>query len=303
MAVNFDKIPRFRRTPLEMAKLHPIAPETARGRADLHIHTTHSDGLASVKQVLRHIAEKTCLSLIAITDHDVIQGSLEAARLASRYGIEAVIGEEISTMHGHLLGLFTERHIAPGASAWDTIAAIHAQGGLAIAPHPFDRSVPSIGVSDLAPYLGELGLDGFEGFNAGVCWPMRGRNLAAQKSALALRLPAIGGSDSHALPTIGKGFTTFAGHTADDLHHAIKTGRVGCGGQYWSLNDYLDPILQTVRGQGIRATASWIWRNAGQPGRIGPLVCEQRMLEPDMFLDFNRTNPCAVPATPQSVAW
>ncbi len=241
-------------------------------KADLHIHTTYSDGVATVREVLAHVRRTTDLKVIAITDHDCITGSQQAAKLAPSYGLEAIVGEEISTQHGHLLALFTERHLPANKPAWETIAAIHAQGGLAIAPHPFDASVPSIGASELGPFLSELGLDGIEGFNAGVYWPQRDCNVLAQLRARAWQLPITGSSDSHSLPTIGKGFTTFAGSSAQDLYRAIKTNQVGCGGQYWSLSDYLDNWRHAIQHQGLWALLRWAWHNAGQPSPSAPSI-------------------------------
>ena len=55
-------------------------------KADLHVHTTHSDGHASVKEVLEYAARHTDLGILAITDHDTIEGALEAESLAGEYG-------------------------------------------------------------------------------------------------------------------------------------------------------------------------------------------------------------------------
>jgi predicted metal-dependent phosphoesterase TrpH len=87
--------------------------------------------------------------VIATTDHDSIAGAKEAARLARQFGIDVIIGEEVSTADGHLLALFIDAFLPPRRPAAETIAAIHTQGGLAIAPHPFDRSVPSLGRTGL----------------------------------------------------------------------------------------------------------------------------------------------------------
>lgn len=114
-------------------------------KADLHVHTTHSDGHAGVEEVLEHAARRTDLRVIAITDHDIIDGALEARALAQEYGIEVVVGEEVSTADGELLALFVERRVPPGRPAAETIAAVHEQGGLAVAAHPYHRLVPSMG--------------------------------------------------------------------------------------------------------------------------------------------------------------
>jgi predicted metal-dependent phosphoesterase TrpH len=98
-------------------------------KADLHIHTVHSDGAATVPELLEYVAARTDLRLIAVTDHDSITGACQAARLAREFGVEVVMGEEVSTADGHLLALFVDTFLPPGRPAAETIAAIHAQGG------------------------------------------------------------------------------------------------------------------------------------------------------------------------------
>lgn len=107
-------------------------------KADLHIHTNYSsDGTASVVDVLEHVVKHTDLRVIAITDHDTIDGALEARRIARAYGIDVIVGEEISTADGHMLALFIEQMVPPGQPASTSIAAVHAQGGLCIPAHPY----------------------------------------------------------------------------------------------------------------------------------------------------------------------
>lgn len=221
-------------------------------RADLHIHSNHSDGTASVSAILARAAAAG-LQAIAITDHDTIAGALAARRLAREFGVEVVVGEEVSTAEGHLLALFIERELPPGRPAAETIAAAHAQGGLCVAAHPYDRSTPSLGSHGLlarcgGPRQGEWQLDAIEGLNAGVFWSQRGCNLAACQAARALGLPAIGGSDAHSLATLGRAYTLFPGAGASDLYRAIVAGQVGCAGGCWTLGHYLDVCQR------------WIWQ-------------------------------------------
>jgi predicted metal-dependent phosphoesterase TrpH len=115
-------------------------------KADTHVHTTHSDGHAGVDEVLDHAARQIDLRVIAITDHDTIEGALEARSLAERYGIEVVVGEEVSTADGEQLALFIEERLPPGLPAAETIAAAHAQGGLCVAAHPYYRMCPRWGI-------------------------------------------------------------------------------------------------------------------------------------------------------------
>ncbi len=239
----------------------------ATGKADLHIHSTASDGTASVDQILSHVRAHTDLKVIAITDHDCLHASMSAAQRATAHGLQAIVGEEISTQHGHVLALFIEKPIQPRRHVEQTIADIHAQGGLAIAAHPFDRSVPSVGHSPLRSSLGELGFDGIEGFNAGVFWRLRACNSQARELARSWKLPIIGGSDAHSLATIGSGYTRFAGRSAADVYRAIKAGETGCGGEYWRFRDYLDSLLHTTRIHGLGNTLRWVIQNSGQPTR------------------------------------
>src|SRR5262249_30003080 len=124
------------------ASLPALDHQQARqGMADIHIHTTYSDGIGTVEEVLAHVDGVTTLDVIAITDHDTIEGALRARDLAARsgYRFEVIVGEEISTREGHLLALFLEQPIAPDQSIERSIELVRAQGGLAVVAHPFNR--------------------------------------------------------------------------------------------------------------------------------------------------------------------
>lgn len=224
-------------------------------KADLHIHTLASDGAASVEQVLARVATSD-LRVIAITDHDTIIGARQAQRLAADFGVEVIVGEEVSTREGHLLALFIDHEVPPARPAAETIAAVHAQGGLCIAPHPYDRAVPSLGFAGLHRRClrsaggardGDWPLDAIEGFNAGTPWPGSFGNYVARRLASRLDLPIVGGSDAHTLSTLGQGYTLFTGTSGNDLYRAIQQGLVSWGGQSWSLAQHLDFLRQTVR--------------------------------------------------------
>ena len=108
------------------------------GRADLHIHTLASDGTAGVVEILDHVERNTELDVIAITDHERIDAALAGRAIARDRGLrfEVVVGEEVTTLGGHLLALWIETPIKPFRSMRSTIAEIHDQGGLAIPAHP-----------------------------------------------------------------------------------------------------------------------------------------------------------------------
>jgi predicted metal-dependent phosphoesterase TrpH len=208
--------------------------DTPYSKADLHLHTHHSDGAATVRELLEHVA-RTDLRVIAVTDHDTITGALEAQRLAVAYGVEVIVGEEVSTQAGHLLVLFLEAPLPPGRPLDETVAAARAQGALVIAPHPFGMLVPSLGRTGLTRRFSNPAwcalVDAVETFNAGL-WAPRNNDLAA-RFATAHGLPTIGGSDSHHLPTVGLGYTVFPGRTAADLRRAIVAGQTRAAGVSW----------------------------------------------------------------------
>ena len=230
-------------------------------KADLHIHTTFSDGAATVPELLAHVAQLPDLRLIAITDHDSIAGAKLAAQLGPQFGVEVIVGEEVSTADGHLLALFIDTLLPPHRPAAETIAAIHAQGGLAIAPHPFDHSVPSLGRGGLEHAGWDF--DAIEGFNAGVVWWQRGCNRAAQRKANQMGMPVVGGSDAHALAATGLGYTLFRGAGADDLYRAIQSGQVGWGGEYWAMSQYVEISYRLIRQHSLLGALSMATSEAG----------------------------------------
>jgi predicted metal-dependent phosphoesterase TrpH len=197
-----------------------------RGRADIHLHTNHSDGWPEPWQVVEHAARHTDLDLIAVTDHDTIDGALRAAEYASRLRRpEVIIGEEVSSRDGHVVGLFLKQRIRPGMSAASTVQAIHDQGGLAIAAHPFWRSVrrPGRTVHGVGLLAAELDFDAIEVENSTP--GLFVFNQLAHRLNNRARLPEVGGSDAHILDAVGRGRTTFPGRTAEALREALATGR------------------------------------------------------------------------------
>ena len=97
-----DKVPQ--QDPAETAFLAGYASEDggARGKADMHLHTLYSDGTAGVEALLRHVEANTDLDLVAITDHERLDGALRAREIhaAGDFHFELVVGEEITTRRG-----------------------------------------------------------------------------------------------------------------------------------------------------------------------------------------------------------
>lgn len=197
--------------------------------ADLHIHTIASDGVATPEMVLDHVCTNTDLKVIAITDHNTNAGGLEAARLveAGSYPVEVIVGQEVESSDGHIIGLWTPELIRPGMPADETVAAIHAQGGLAIAAHPFAPKFwahAGLERGNRTVY-GNTPYDGIEIANSTPLLFWANWTARFYWAAHRDRFACTGGSDAHILPVIGSSRTLFRGETAADLRRAIEERR------------------------------------------------------------------------------
>jgi hypothetical protein len=169
---------------------------------DLHMHTTWSHDCSIDPDELVAHAESEGLGAIAITDHNVFGGALEAVERAHRRKLTVIPGEEIKTAEdGEVIGLFLQEEIPRGLSFGETIAAIRAQGGLVYVPHPFDRlhSIPR--PETLHKHLAEI--DVFEVYNARLLFDAY--NDEAVRFARKYNLTAAAGSDAHVLQGVGTG--------------------------------------------------------------------------------------------------
>jgi len=218
------------------------------GRADIHLHTTASDGFSSVEAVLDHIAKLGTLDVIAITDHDVLDSSLWAYHHRANYPFAIIPGVEVSSADGHVLALWVTQPITKGMPLAETVTAIHKQGGMAILAHPFE-----VLVCTEAPFrylrepesIRQAGVDALEVHNAGAFTP--GNNLLARRLAKQLNLPAVGNSDGHSLRAIGRGVTYFKGRTDDDFRAAVQRGETRVEGTRWPVEDYIRLFPRLIR--------------------------------------------------------
>ena len=161
-------------------------------RADLHTHTRRSpDGLTSPRAFVQRCLARS-LTHVAVTDHNTIAGAHDiAANAAGR--ITVIIGEEVSTAAGELIGLFLDQHVPAGLSLLETVERIHAQGGLVMAPHPFDPLRPGIRQAGLRA-ISEA-VDVVEGYNGRA---LLGRfDHVARRWAEEHNRPVGLGSDAH----------------------------------------------------------------------------------------------------------
>lgn len=206
------------------------------GKADTHVHTEYSGfnnlGVMKFPESVAHPAMQVDrarangMDVLCITDHDETAGAFIAEKYAKQFDdIDVIIGEEVTTRDGEIIGLFLNERIPDMLSVEETVDIIREQGGLTIAPHPFSFHVPGLQEKIL-----EIDLDGFETINGGH--PDAYSNMFARlvMDRYPGRWADISGSDAHSTYTAGYNWTEFPGSTADDFRKAVlsKTTRA-CG--------------------------------------------------------------------------
>ncbi len=221
----------------------------------MHIHSLYSDGTARVAEILDHVERHTALDVIAITDHERVDGALRAAELhaAGTYSFDLVVGEEITTRRGHVIALYITERVPALRPLEETLAAIHEQGGLAIAAHALAPIPLSVGRRSLRGVRDAttpgVHFDAIELFNPSYA----GRTRSGARTSLnsrELNLPGVGNSDAHVLEGIGTGRTTFPGYSATDYRAAIADGSTEPDGDaHWSSAHNVDVYRRQLRAK------------------------------------------------------
>ncbi len=217
--------------------------ETTLGKADLHLHSGAGDGMASVAEILEYVEHETDLDLIAITDHDLLEGALEARELAARkqYRFETIVGMEITTLEGHLLAYDLDQPIRMLMPLSRTIRLVREQGGFCVVPHPMSWLTRSVGYRGLRRLTedqsDQVSIEGLEVLNP----TLAGRVIYRKVRALnreRWHLAELGGSDAHSLEFIGSGYTLFPGKSAADLRQALQEKTTEAQGRFLDLEDH-----------------------------------------------------------------
>lgn len=225
------------------------------GIADLHTHTIYSyDGTASVSSVLKR-AKQIGLDILAITDHDEINGALKALELGPAYGVEVIPGIEITTAEGDLLALNITQMVDRDLPLIETVLKVGALGGFCIAPHPMaggfgmkSLSAYSIMKALRNPEVARI-LIGIETYNATTLDRMS--NHYAHILGEHLGIARFGNSDAHVAEAIGLGVTEFEGHTTKDLLKSIRKRKT--------------IVRKKKEWTSIRILGSWMANYMGRP--------------------------------------
>lgn len=208
------------------ARSAAAAERRALAFADFHVHTRFSrDSLMGEDRFIRLALERG-LTHVAITNHNNVEGAVAVRDRVVALGVEdrlhIILGEEVSSADGEIVGIFLTETIPPGLSAEATADAIHAQGGLVSIPHPFDPFRRShIREAPLLALAAARKVDAIEVFNSRVTFSRHNEEAALLASRFGI--PGIACSDAHSGLEVAMSFNALpAFETADELRAALR---------------------------------------------------------------------------------
>jgi len=178
------------------------------------------DCLSPLEQIVERCLELG-INCIAVADHNTIAGALKLREFAP---FKVIIAEEVLTPVGEIMGLFLSEAVPRGLSPQETISRIRSQGGLAVIPHPFGRSLPwNINPLTQTEILSQV--DIIETFNSRT--PFSNSNAKAWKLAKEHGKAASAGSDAHTLSEIGRAYVEMPEFDGpDDFLNSLALGKI-----------------------------------------------------------------------------
>ena len=187
-----------------VVKRHPHLGDPAPAgsvRVDMHVHTMWSGDSTTTPDEIGEMVVATGLDVVCITDHHAIEG---AVRLAGELPCTVIVGEEIATHAGELIGLFLTERIPQGLKAQETAERIRDQGGVVYVPHPFDPMRRNLTKAVLDELTAAGLIDALEVINAKTS--LGSLNQQAAEYASANDLLAGAGSDCHVPEALGAAY-------------------------------------------------------------------------------------------------
>lgn len=197
---------------------------------DMHVHTVHSDGDGTVRELVKQ-AIKTGLSGFAITDHDTVKAHKQIRRIK---GLIVIPGQEISTSEGHVLGYLINEAIPKGLSVEETIRKIKEQGGIAVAAHPY---APRLGVKNFKNY----GFHAYEEHNTYSSYDYTTKKILETRTSL----PRTAGSDAHITRMLGSAYVESPKvNSAEELVRQILRNKTTTHANYLSIKEHVRMIKE-----------------------------------------------------------
>jgi predicted metal-dependent phosphoesterase TrpH len=189
---------------------------------ELHTHSKLSHDGRDPVDLLVEQADAVGLDALAVTDHDEIEASLEAAELAEEHGMVGIPGLEVTSRAGHVLGIGVDERIEPGLPYEHTLNRIRDAGGIAIIPHPFQEARHGVMANITRDQLAMA--DAIEVYNSRL---LTGRaNRQARRFAQEHGMPMTAGSDAHISEMVGQARTLIDAteRTVPGILDAIRAG-------------------------------------------------------------------------------
>lgn len=187
---------------------------------DLHTHSVASPDGGITATVYKQVIEANQLDYVAVTDHNTIDFAVE---LQGKLGDRIIIGEEIMTLDGEVIGLYLQKTIAPNLGLQETIQEIKQQGGLVYIPHPFEKTRKGISITTLASVAQDV--DIIETVNGRAF--AENHTKRVQQFATEHSLATCGSSDAHGAAGWGRTYTTIAeAPTKDSLPALLLTAEI-----------------------------------------------------------------------------
>jgi len=200
-------------------------------KADLHTHTIYSKDSLTRPADLVAACVRRGVDVLAVTDHNAIAGALDACAVAERLRAAGqpaplvIVGEEVMTTAGEIIGLFLSELIPRGLSPQETIQRIRDQGGFVTVPHPFDRLRRGSTTAQALEVIWPL-VDAIETRNARTTFASD--NARARAFAVEHGLLQTAGSDAHSLGEVGRCFVDLpAFDGVEGFRQALAQGVIG----------------------------------------------------------------------------
>lgn len=195
-------------------------------QVDFHMHTYGSGDAVTTVDDFAAAVEAAGLDVVCVTDHNAVRVAHELVPLLDReLGVRVIVGEEIKTHEGELIGLFLDERVSFGLPSADAAAAVRAQGGVTYVPHPIGPRSHAMSAAAVTRLAADGWIDAVEVFNSRN--PADSINAAAARLADELDLPGGAGSDAHYPEEIGAArlvMPDFDGPA--DMLAAMRSGRV-----------------------------------------------------------------------------